>query len=58
MWCKFGRVAAVPEGVHVFVYLFEKFLSVCPMYAFPQSGHVNLYTPVTENFVVVMDFVG
>jgi len=51
-------VAADPEGVHVFVYLFEKFLSVCPMYAFPQSRHVNLYTPVTEKLVVVMGFVG
>lgn len=51
-------MAADPEGVHVFVYLFEKFLSVCPMYAFPQSRHVNLYTPVTEKLVVVMGFVG
>jgi hypothetical protein len=25
-----------------------KFLSVCPTYAFPQSGHVNLYTPDCE----------
>jgi len=25
-----------------------KFLPVCPTYAFPQSGHVNLYTPDCE----------
>jgi len=25
-----------------------KLLSVCPTYAFPLSGHVNLYTPVRE----------
>ena len=25
-----------------------KFLPVCPTYALPQSGHVNLYTPDCE----------
>ena len=31
------------------LYLLEKFLFICPMYALPQSGHVNLYTSVAEN---------
>ena len=33
------------------LYLLEKFLCVCPVYALPQSGHVNLYTPVAENLL-------
>ena len=33
------------------LYLLEKFLPLCPMYALPQSGHVNLYTPIAENML-------
>ena len=31
----------------------SKFLSVCPMYALPQSGHVSLYTPDCESISVL-----
>jgi hypothetical protein len=31
------------------LYRFEKYHPDCPMYAFPESGHVNLFTPVAEN---------
>ena len=31
----------------------EKFQPVCPIYALPRSGHVDLYTPDCENISVV-----
>jgi len=49
MLYKFGS-GCDPEGMHMFVVSFLGVLPVCPMYASPQSGHVNFYTLVTEIF--------
>lgn len=44
---------AVLKGFLCSLNFVKKHLSVCPTFAFPQSGHVSLYTPDRECMSVV-----